>query len=86
MADESGVLRGLHLRNPKTQGKLIRPLIKARTTTCCRLTQPPVCCSGDCQADGFKGSMEFLAQRDVMMIQGGADFGRPATGTDDAGQ
>jgi hypothetical protein len=42
--------------------------------------------SGDCQADGFKGSMEFLAQRDVMMIQGGADFGRPATGTDDAGQ
>jgi hypothetical protein len=23
---------------------------------------PQVCCSGDCQADGFKGSMEFLAQ------------------------
>jgi hypothetical protein len=42
--------------------------------------------SGGCQADGLKGSLEFVAQRDVMLIQGGNDFGRPAMRTDDAGQ
>ena len=62
------------------------PLIEARTTTCCRLTRSPVCCSGDRQANGFKGSVELLAQRGVMMIQGGGDFGWPATGTEDASQ
>ena len=46
----------------------------------------PVCCSGDRQANGFKGSMELLAQRSVVMIQGGGDFGWSATGTDDASQ
>jgi hypothetical protein len=40
-------------------------------TTCCRLTQPPVCCSGGCQANGFKGSMELflgLASIDILGI------------------
>ena len=70
----------------KIAGYEIRPLIEARTTTCCRLTRSPVCCSGDRQANGFKGSMEFLPQCSVMMIQGGGDFGWPATGTEDASQ
>ena len=43
-------------------------------------------CSGGCQADGFKGSMEFLAERDVMLIQGIVDFGWATARTHDAGQ
>src|SRR5437588_5299162 len=61
----------------------LRALIETRATTCCHSV---ACCSGGCQADGFKGSIEFLAQRDVMLIQGVADFGWATAWTHDAGQ
>ena len=41
---------------------------------------------GGAEADGLKGSMEFFAQCDVMLVQSGAVFRRPAAGADDAGQ
>src|SRR5260370_17301528 len=42
--------------------------------------------SGGGEADGLKGSMEFLAQCDVMFVQSGGAFRRRAPGPDDAGQ
>src|SRR5437016_13372926 len=68
---------------PGTPPRRCRPLIETRATTCCHSV---ACCSGGCQADGFKGSIEFLAQRDVMLIQGVTDFGWATAWTHDAGQ
>src|SRR6516165_1364794 len=39
-----------------------------------------------CEPDGFKGSVELLAEPDVVLIDRGLDFGRPSKGTHNTGK
>src|SRR5215469_12438673 len=58
-------------------------LIEQRTPTCCRCVAN---FSRRRKADGFKGSVEFLAEPDVVLIDRGLVLWRSAKGTHDTGK